>query len=98
MTLRHGESLEILEIPAGFGYTVAETNPGQYSVKVNGENAEQTTGVIQADATAQAAFVNTLNIVIPTGLALRDAAAWALTLSGLSGLLALLLARKRRKE
>lgn len=98
VTLRHGESLEILEIPAGFGYTVAETNPGQYSVKVNGENAEQTTGVIQADATAQAAFVNTLNIVIPTGLALRDAAAWALTLSGLSGLLALLLARKRRKE
>ena len=52
-TLRHGESLTAVGLPAGAAYTVAESDNEGYTVTANGA-----TGTIQKDGTAVAAFTN----------------------------------------
>ena len=55
VTLRHGQSITILNIPADTRYTVTELEANQngYKTSVTGEN-----GAIPSNATATAAFVN----------------------------------------
>ena len=52
-TLRHGESLTAVGLPADTAYTVAESDNEGYTVTANGA-----TGTIQKDGTAVAAFTN----------------------------------------
>lgn len=52
-TLRHGESLTAVGLPAGAAYTVAESDNEGYTVTANGA-----TGTISKDGTAVAAFTN----------------------------------------
>ena len=52
-TLRHGESLTAVGLPAGAAYTVAESNNEGYTVTANGA-----VGTISKDDTAVAAFTN----------------------------------------
>ena len=52
-TLRHGESLTAVGLPAGAAYTVAESDNEGYTVTANGA-----TGTISKDDTAVAAFTN----------------------------------------
>lgn len=52
-TLRHGESLTAVGLPAGAAYTVAESDNEGYTVTANGA-----TGTIQKDGIAVAAFTN----------------------------------------
>ena len=52
-TLRHGESLTAVDLPADTAYTVAESDNEGYTVTANGA-----TGTISKDGTAVAAFTN----------------------------------------
>ena len=52
-TLRHGESLTAVGLPADIAYTVAESDNEGYTVTANGA-----TGTISKDGTAVAAFTN----------------------------------------
>ena len=53
ITLKHGESLTAVGLPAGAAYTVAESDNEGYTVTANGA-----TGTISKDGTAVAAFTN----------------------------------------
>ena len=56
--LKHGETKEIKNIPAGYTYEVTEDDAGDYIVS---PSDGKISGSITADGTATAAFVNTLN-------------------------------------
>ena len=53
ITLKHGESLTAVGLPAGAAYTVAESDNEGYAVTANGA-----VGTISKDGTAVAAFIN----------------------------------------
>ena len=60
ITLKHGESLTAVGLPAGAAYTVAESDNESYTVTANGD-----TGVIRDGKTAVAAFTNTKDSETP---------------------------------
>ena len=76
-TLKHGETFEINNLPAGATYTVRETNSKGYEetkVSVNGGNAVEGTdveGTIALDKTNTVAYTNIDTITPPTGVILH---------------------------
>ena len=59
-TLKHGESVKAVGLPEGIEYTVSESGAEGYTVTADGE-----TGAIVAGETAEAVFVNHMDIVDP---------------------------------
>lgn len=59
-TLKHGESVKAAGLPEGIEYTVSESGAEGYTVTADGE-----TGAIVAGETAEAVFVNHMDIVDP---------------------------------
>ena len=57
-TLTDGQSKTISELPAGFSYTVAESDNSSYTVKVNNTDETTASGTIEAAKTAIVAFDN----------------------------------------
>ena len=78
-TLKHGETFEIKNLPAGADYTVNEIDPKGYdttNVSVNGENAVESksaNGIINLDATNTVAYTNIDTVTPPTGVILHFA-------------------------
>ena len=78
-TLKHGETFEIKNLPAGADYTVKETDSKGYdttNVSVNGENAVESksaNGTINLDATNTVAYTNIDTVTPPTGVILHFA-------------------------
>ena len=76
-TLKHGETFEIKNLPAGAAYTVKETDSKGYdttNVSVNGENAVESksaNGTINLDATNTVAYTNIDTVTPPTGVILH---------------------------
>ncbi len=70
--LKAGDSKTITEIPAGFDYTVTESDNNGYTVTVNGENTATAKGIIKAGETSTAAFKNTKNYVYPPNPPIMD--------------------------
>lgn len=70
--LKAGDSKTITGIPAGFDYTVTESDNNGYTVTVNGENTATATGAIEAGETSTAAFKNTKNYVYPPNPPIMD--------------------------
>ncbi|MDD5904992.1 MAG: DUF5979 domain-containing protein [Clostridium sp.] len=60
--LKHGESITIVDIPAGTSYTVTESGNSGYSVYASGD-----TGIISDGKTSTAKFTNTRSSVPKTG-------------------------------
>ena len=60
--LKHGESITIVDIPAGASYTVTESGNSGYSVYASGD-----TGIISDGKTSTAKFTNTRSSVPKTG-------------------------------
>ena len=60
--LSHGQSITIMDLPAGMSYSVTESNYGSYQ-----RTSTSASGVIAADTTRTASFVNTLSSVPKTG-------------------------------
>ena len=78
-TLKHGETFEIKNLPAGADYTVNEIDPKGYdttNVSVNGENAVESksaNGTINLDKTNTVAYTNIDTVTPPTGVILHFA-------------------------
>lgn len=78
-TLKHGETFEIKNLPAGADYTVNEIDSKGYdttNVSVNGENAVESksaNGIINLDATNTVAYTNIDTVTPPTGVILHFA-------------------------
>ena len=71
ITLKHGESVTIENIPVGTTWKVAETENEDYETTVNGEDGLSAEGEI-ATGTNTCAFVNTRNAEIETGVILES--------------------------
>ena len=73
-TLKHGETFEIKNLPAGAVYTVKETDSKGYdttNVSVNGGKAVESksaNGTINLDATNTVAYTNIDTVTPPTGV------------------------------
>ena len=78
-TLKHGETFEIKNLPAGADYTVNEIDSKGYdttNVSVNGENAVESksaNGTINLDKTNTVAYTNIDTVTPPTGVILHFA-------------------------
>ena len=78
-TLKHGETFEIKNLPAGAVYTVKETDSKGYdttNVSVNGGKAVESksaNGTINLDATNTVAYTNIDTVTPPTGVILHFA-------------------------
>lgn len=76
-TLKHGETFEIKNLPAGAAYTVNETDSKGYdttNVSVNGGNAVESksaNGTINLDETNTVAYTNSDTVTPPTGVILH---------------------------
>ena len=76
-TLKHGETFEIKNLPAGAAYTVKETDSKGYdttNVSVNGGKAVESksaNGTINLDATNTVAYTNIDTVTPPTGVILH---------------------------
>ena len=76
-TLKHGETFEIKNLPAGAAYTVNETDSKEYdttNVSVNGGNAVESksaNGTINMDETNTVAYTNIDTVTPPTGVILH---------------------------
>lgn len=71
-TLKHGDVKTITGIPAGFDYTVTESDNNGYTVTVNGENTATATGAIEAGVTKTITFNNHKSYVYPPNPPIMD--------------------------
>lgn len=70
--LKAGASKTITGIPAGFDYTVTESDNNGYTVTVNGQNTATATGKIMAGKTTEVAFNNHKSHVYPPNPPIMD--------------------------
>lgn len=71
-TLKHGASKTITGIPAGFDYTVTESDNNGYTVTVDGRNTTTATGHIKAGGTETITFNNHKSYVYPPNPPIMD--------------------------
>lgn len=94
-TLRHGESMVFENIPYGVNYTVTEAKAEGYECDKADGKVEGTIGAENIKATA--AYKNTKNIAIDTGVML-DSMPYVLVLAVVGAAVIALIAKKRRVE
>lgn len=94
-TLRHGESMVFENIPYGVNYTVTEAKAEGYECDKADGKVEGTIGAENIKATA--AYKNTKNIAIDTGVML-DSMPYVLVLAVVGAAVIALIAKKRRAE
>lgn len=70
--LKAGASKTITGIPAGFDYTVTESDNNGYTVTVNGQNTATATGKIMAGKTTEVVFNNHKSYVYPPNPPIMD--------------------------
>lgn len=70
--LKAGDSKTITGIPAGFDYTVTESDNNGYTVTVNGQNTATATGKIMAGKTTEVVFNNHKSHVYPPNPPIMD--------------------------
>lgn len=71
-TLKHGDVKTITGIPAGFDYTVTESDNNGYTVTVDGRNTTTATGAIEAGVTKTITFNNHKSYVYPPNPPIMD--------------------------
>ncbi len=93
VTLKHGQSIKIENIPMGTAYNIIEINSAGYTVTVTDSNAS---GTLSDDVKVE--FVNTKNEVMPTGV-LMDVLPYAIVAAlAICVLTVFLILRRRRKQ
>ncbi len=91
VTLKHGQSITIENIPMGTVYNFIEINSAGYTVTVTGNNAS---GTLTDDTAVE--FVNTKNEVMPTGVLLDVLPYGIIVALAVCILVVLLILRKRK--
>ena len=94
--LKHDQQIRI-QVPTGCEYTVSEVQAAGYKTSVNGNSANQISGVLEEDTLA--AFVNTKNAEVPpTGVRTSGSPALVLEAAGVAGGAVLLFLRRKKKQ
>lgn len=93
--LKDGETLSFTNVPYGVTYTVVEENK-DYTTTVNGTANVEVTGTIEHETTT-AAYVNTKNGEVDTGVVLNNMP-YILVLAVLAAGVAVFIIRKRRED
>lgn len=99
-TLRNGQSLSFVNVPAGVKYTVTENDYTEdgYTTKVNGTNGNATEKITMTGEAATHTFENSKGADIDTGVILDNAPYIALLAIVAIGGVALMLNKRRRDE
>jgi hypothetical protein len=103
LSLAHGQSLTLQDLPQGTHYTITETDPGSYttSFAVTGgsydtaaEHAQS--GALDGEDDMTVAVTNNLDMAVPTGIKTDLQPALLTTVLALGGLLWLVLSKKHK--
>jgi hypothetical protein len=103
LSLAHGQSLTLQDLPQGTRYTITETDPGNYTTtfSVTGGSydtaAEHTqSGALDGEDDVTVAVTNHLDMAVPTGIKTDLQPALLTTALALGGLLWLILSKKHK--
>jgi hypothetical protein len=103
LSLAHGQSLTLQDLPQGTRYTITETDPGNYTTtfSVTGGSydtaAEHTqSGALDGEDDVTVAVTNNLDMAVPTGIKTDLQPALLTTVLALGGLVWLVLSKKHK--